>query len=83
MKKTIILTILLALVLSGCGYKYNKDDFPNATSTPIVNNNYGNSNALYRQCCYPSDCPEAIDNPENCDCIYMVECGTTKDFNIK
>lgn len=25
-------------------------------------------------CCYPSDCPQAKNNPEQCTCIYMVEC---------
>ena len=25
-------------------------------------------------CCYPSDCEQAKRNPEQCTCIYMVEC---------
>jgi hypothetical protein len=27
-------------------------------------------------CCYPSDCPQAKNNPDQCTCIYMVECYT-------
>lgn len=27
-----------------------------------------------KRCCYPSNCPEARNNPENCDCMYMVQC---------
>ena len=25
-------------------------------------------------CCYPSNCPEAINNPLICDCMYALEC---------
>jgi len=25
-------------------------------------------------CCYPPECRQAKNNPENCDCMYMVEC---------
>lgn len=40
---------------------------------------YTNSITDYRgvkdsNCCYPSNCPQAEDNPENCDCIYPVYC---------
>lgn len=30
-------------------------------------------------CCYPSDCPQAKNNPEECTCIYMVECYGKKN----
>lgn len=26
-------------------------------------------------CCYPSDCPEAVNNPVDCKCEYMLMCG--------
>jgi hypothetical protein len=26
-------------------------------------------------CCYPSDCPQSINNPSNCECLYTVMCG--------
>lgn len=25
-------------------------------------------------CCYPESCPQAKDNPDNCNCLYTVEC---------
>lgn len=32
------------------------------------------------ECCYPSNCPQAVNNPEQCTCQYMVYCG---DSNSK
>jgi len=29
-------------------------------------------------CCYPSDCPQAINNPENCICEYAIYCSRNK-----
>jgi len=26
------------------------------------------------ECCYPSDCPQARDNPKECKCFYGVDC---------
>jgi hypothetical protein len=27
------------------------------------------------KCCYPTNCPQAKDNPKDCYCIYPVYCG--------
>lgn len=32
-------------------------------------------------CCYPSNCPQAENNPELCTCIYMVQCFETPKKN--
>jgi len=37
---------------------------------------------LIRRCCYPLDCPQAKDNPEDCKCTYMVMCGTAEELGI-
>lgn len=34
-------------------------------------------------CCYPSNCPQARDNPENCDCTYAVMCGTLEELGLE
>jgi hypothetical protein len=31
------------------------------------------------ECCYPSDCAQAKDNPDLCTCTYMVYCGNPYD----
>lgn len=33
-----------------------------------------------KECCYPSDCLQAKDNPQDCDCIYMVKCGSYEEL---
>lgn len=27
------------------------------------------------KCCYPLNCPQAKDNPKDCNCEYMIYCG--------
>jgi len=36
--------------------------------------------SLNRSCCYPLDCPEAKNNPKDCKCTYVIECGTYKEL---
>ena len=39
------------------------------------------TNISIDECCYPSDCVQAINNPEMCKCQYMVECyGNVKEI---
>ena len=38
-----------------------------------------NSTRWENMCCFPEDCPQAVNNPEQCTCIYMVECFTTNE----
>ncbi len=33
-----------------------------------------NASQWKNMCCFPSDCPQAKYNPDQCTCIYMVEC---------
>ena len=35
---------------------------------------YNESKNKINECCYPSDCPQAVNNPYQCTCIYMIEC---------
>jgi hypothetical protein len=34
-------------------------------------------------CCYPSECWQAKDNPEDCTCTYAIACGTLEELGIK
>jgi len=34
------------------------------------------------RCCYPSNCYQAKDNPEDCTCIYPIMCGTLEELGI-
>lgn len=31
---------------------------------------------IENKCCYSSECPQAINNPEKCECVYAVGCIT-------
>ncbi len=33
-------------------------------------------------CCYPSGCEEAKNNPDSCSCTYAVMCGTLEELGI-
>lgn len=37
--------------------------------------NFSSTKTKSTECCYPSNCPEAENNPEDCDCIYPVACS--------
>jgi hypothetical protein len=43
-----------------------KSKFPKET--------YENPEPTIPECCYPTECPQAINNPKYCNCIYLIYC---------
>lgn len=87
MRRVLILTLIL---LSGCDLikmepasvcDYSDDCRMNPYDSPPCCSDVGliepfnwSDYEPTNMCCFPSDCPQAKNNPEQCTCIYMVEC---------
>lgn len=41
---------------------------------PFFNETIGN----YPKCCYPLDCPQSVNNPKDCSCMFAIECYQDK-----
>jgi len=59
------------------GYELGLEQNCDIIEQPVINP-FGefeiNQNWTMGICCYPSDCPESKDNPEDCTCIYPIYC---------
>lgn len=52
----------------------SKLNIPEGNVMQFCNHSLYNDCRPKNDCCYPSECSQAKHNPENCDCMYMVEC---------
>jgi len=49
---------------------YNCDNY-----IPVLSENETFAPGGSKECCYPTNCVEAVNNPADCTCIYAVMCG--------
>ena len=74
--KIVCLVLLVLFLLVGCVKQAEQEE----QNKDLILVRAGSSPD---DCCYPSDCPQAKDNPKDCTCIYAVAClsdGEVKDI---